>query len=511
VDNKERRSSTNVTSLMIEIANKECKLTHDGGVPYATVTIPVRRTVRIDGSQFKQWISHQLYTAHNIAPSDTTLTEGVRLIAASARFKGEEKPVHVRIAGVAKGLYIDLGDEQQTVVLVSRHRWTVVEEPNVLFRRPTGIEQIPRPTAGNVDMLRPFINCCDETFVLIVGWLIAAMRPSGPYPILLLTGEQGSAKSTTARILRSLIDPNAAALRSIPKNEQDLAIACSNSRVQAFDNLSDVKPWLSDALCRIATGGGFAARTHYTNDEETLFDFQRPIIITSIADVASRSDLLDRSIMVRLNQISENSRKTEAEINAAFDDAKPAILGGILDAVSSAFRHLDDTHLDILPRMADAAVWVQAAEHALPWDVGEFNDLYLQNRDQIDAMALESDLLAIAVMALIEKVHAFSGNATELAQVLTQHVSLGKEKYLPSNRNIKDKLTRLAPNLRRHAGIDVNTSGRSSTSRTIEISKVLDNDDDNDDVIPTLPPTNASVDDSNDNGDDLSKTMEWRI
>src|SRR5205807_197923 len=119
-----------------------------------------------------------------------------------------------------------------------------------------------------------------DAWTLLVGWLLGAFSPHGPYAMLALHGEQGSAKSTTARILRSLIDPNTSDLRSEPRNARELMIAATDGWVLAFDNLSDIQSWLSDALCRLSTGGGFATRQLHTDDEEVLFDAQRPLLIT---------------------------------------------------------------------------------------------------------------------------------------------------------------------------------------------------------------------------------------
>ena len=112
--------------------------------------------------------------------------------------------------------------------------------------------------------------------MLLAAWLVAAFRPHGPYPILVLHGEQGSAKSTTARVLRALLDPNTAPLRGEPRDLRDVMIAASNGWIISFDNLSRIPHWLSDALCRLATGGGFSTRELYTDSEEVLFDAQRP-------------------------------------------------------------------------------------------------------------------------------------------------------------------------------------------------------------------------------------------
>src|ERR1019366_2341618 len=119
-------------------------------------------------------------------------------------------------------------------------------------------------------------------WVLFVSWLVAAFRPKGPYPVLALFGEQGSAKSTTARVLRALVDPFHAPIRELPQTTRDLMISASRSHMLAFDNISHLDSRLSDALCRLATGGGMAIRTLYKDDEETIFDAQRPVLLNGI-------------------------------------------------------------------------------------------------------------------------------------------------------------------------------------------------------------------------------------
>src|SRR5690606_33360793 len=240
------------------------------------------------------------------------------------------------------------------------------DNPPVRFRRPRGLLPLPAPRRGtSIDKLRPFVNVAsDNDWRLLVAWLVMALRPTGPYPILVLQGEQGSAKSTTLRVLRSLVDPSLASLRTSPRSEQDLAIAASNGWVIGLDNLSGVPPWLSDALCRVATGGGFATRQLYTDDEEALFDYQRPVAINGIDDLATRHDLADRAIILTLPPISDEERRTEADFWREWEEVRPGVLGALLDGVAVAMGRVNEIHLLSKPRMADFAVWATAAEVA---------------------------------------------------------------------------------------------------------------------------------------------------
>ena len=127
------------------------------------------------------------------------------------------------------------------------------------------------PERGDsIDNLKPFLNLQDQNdFVLVAAWLTAALRPRGPYPVLAVSGEHGSAKSSLSRLLRSLIDPNVAPLRPIPKSLRDFFIMAKNGHVMALDNLSGIPNWASDALCQAATGGGFATRKLHTDGEKS--------------------------------------------------------------------------------------------------------------------------------------------------------------------------------------------------------------------------------------------------
>src|SRR5205809_2067555 len=168
----------------------------------------------------------------------------------------------------------------------------------------------------------------------------------GPYPLLAVSGEQGSAKTVFSKILRALIDPNAAPVRTAPREERDLFIAAGNGHLLAFDNLSDLPAWVSDALCRLASGGSFAVRQLYTDRDEVLFQAARPIILNGIEDIIARPDLADRAIFLTLPHLHEQRRRVEKEIWCDFESAHPHILGALLDAASHGLRALPEVRLD---------------------------------------------------------------------------------------------------------------------------------------------------------------------
>jgi hypothetical protein len=271
--------------------------------------------------------------------------------------------------------------------------------------------------SGSIEELLPFLNlaCCSD-FVLIVAWLLAALRPHGPYPLLAIAGEQGSAKTTLTRVLRSLVDPNVAPVRALSRDERELMITANNGHVLAFDNLSGISPWLSDSFCRLASGGSFAARRLYTNDEEVLFQAARPIILNGIEDVITRPDLADRTIFMTLPSVSDERRRPEYEFWQEFELARPGILGALLDGSSYGLRMLPYIHVSSLPRMADFAVWACACEGAF-WPRGTFIRAFRENRRLAIQDIIDGDPLAAYVRRMMADQGSWTGTASDLLRV----------------------------------------------------------------------------------------------
>ena len=298
----------------------------------------------------------------------------------------------------------------------------------------------------------------DDGWRLALAWLLAALRPRGPYPVLALHGEHGTTKSTATRVLRSLVDPNVAPLRSEPREPRDLIIAATNGWAIALDNVSALPVWLSDALCRLSTGGGFSTRELYTDAEETLFDAMRPVLINGIEEVATRGDLADRAVVVTLAPVAETDRMTEEEFGAAFEGARAGILGALLEVVSGGLRELPRTRLDRLPRMADFARWVTACEGTLGWEAGAFVRTYTDARRAATEATLEASAVATPVLAFVRAGGDWTGTAAELLAGLEAHVpeALRRDRmrWPHSARGLSGALRRLGPALRA-VGVDV--------------------------------------------------------
>jgi hypothetical protein len=479
----------------------EAELFHaPDGQAYATVTVDHHEeTWPLKSKRFTQYLQRRFLEQYGKAPSAQSLTDARTTIEARAIFDGREEDVFVRVAGHRSGnVYLDLCNERWEAVEISTSGWGVLPSRDipVKFVRKDNAAALPNPVAGgSINLLSPLLNVATvEDFRLVVSWLIGALNPDGPYPALVLQGEQGSAKSTTVRVLRSVVDPAVEPLRAPPRDERDLAIAASGNWTPALDNLSGIRGWLPDALCRLATGGGVATRELYSDDREVIFSAKRPMILNGIDSIAVAGDLRDRSIIVELPSIPPERRRTEREFYSDLEKRRPQVLGALLDAVSVALRNRDSVTLDVVPRMADFAVWVTAAEGALEWEPGSFLAAYSSNQADATELALEDDPLAEAIKAFLTEHGEWNGTSTELMAALGRSVSdtVRKSTSWPGAPNVlSNHLKRLAPTLRQ-VGIEYTQrrmpgGGRRRVKRLRWMSE---------ETVPTVPASTEHTSDS---------------
>jgi hypothetical protein len=461
---EEKPARKTQATTLIELASEAELFSTPEGDAYATVQVGAHlETWLLKLRGFQDWLRRRFYESESSAPSAQSLQEALDVLRGRAQFDGETREVYTRVAEHDGAIYLDLCDERWRVVRVTPDGWQVLENAPVKFRRAKGMLPLPEPArGGSAEALRRFVNVNAEDWPLLLGWLVATHRPGKPFPVLALHGEQGSAKSTTAKVLRSLIDPNKADLRSEPREERDLMIAAKNGWLIVLDNLSHLKPWLSDALCRLATGSGFAIRQNFTDDEEIIIEAKRPILLNGIEELATRSDLLERAIVLSLPTIPEAKRRTEAQFWREFEAARPLILGALLDAVNGALREHESVRLEKLPRMADFAQWATAAESALGLQPGAFMAAYTRNRASSNDLALEASPVAAAVLSFMTGEEEWQGTASELLKALNERAGddVQRQQGWPKAANaLSGALKRLAPNLRA-AGVNYSRPNR---------------------------------------------------
>lgn len=419
---------------------------------YATILVDEHyENWRLRSEGFRRWLRRLWQKQTGKGVGSSIVAEVVDTLDAQAVFDGAEHDVHIRVAHHQDAIYVDLCDRLWSTVEVTAQGWKVINQPPIKFVRSKGMLPLPVPAVGGrLDQLRPLINAQDESnWCLITAWLLAAFS-NGPFPVLVVTGEQGSSKSFLCRILRQLIDPSIVEATMAPREPRDVMFAAQNSHVVSVDNLSGIPPWLSDLLCGISTGAAHRERRYHTNNgEEELFRAKRPTMLNGI-DLAMRDDLLSRALLVSLAPIADDQRRDEKDLLLELQALAPSILGGLFDVLSSIILNLPTTTVKSKPRMADLALWVTAAETALGWDKGKFMAIYSDNREEAADLAIESDLFATTLRDLMR---ASPDPQIDLhwSVLLKMLEPLDKPRGWPTNaKALATRLKRLAPALRQY-------------------------------------------------------------
>ena len=427
------------------------------------------------GSGFRRWLVYTFKHEYGFVPNSDALSQVMAGVQATAEYEGRRAKVYTRIAEKDGCVYLDLANEKWQCVKISSCGWEVIDHPPVYFRRPNGMLPLPIPQrGGSLKDLRRLIHAKDDNdYVLILSWLLGTLHPTGPYPVLNLNGVRGSTKTRTERVLRNLVDPNEAPTRNAPKDEREAAIAAHNNMVVALDNLSSIPLWLSDVLCRIATGSGFGTRTLYTDDDETVFSSKRPIILNGIEDgIISQGDLLSRTMLVTLEP--PDRYRSEEDMDELFRELHPKLLGALLTAASIALRDRKKVQMESTPRMVDFARWVIAAEPALGWKAGTFLTTYTENQDNASSIVTESSPVAKAIIQFLanEPKQQWTGLISKLHTELEKYEVYTKAKTAPKTANkLSGQLKRIAPALQAQ-GIVIHPLPRTKEGSGVALSNI---------------------------------------
>lgn len=447
-------------------------------IAYASVQgAQARETWRVDGQGFRDWLTALYYRETGSGLSDQSLATAANTLRAVALHDGEERPVGLRVASCPEGTLIDLGDAAWRAVLVTAAGWRILDADHLPVRlyRTAGLQALPEPVQpGDIDRLWQHVNVPEDTRPLLLAWLLDALRPGTPFPVLELCGPQGAAKSSTQRRLRALVDPHAVPLRGRPKVAEDIFVAAGAGWLVSYENVSGLHPDMQDALCVLATGGGFASRRLYTNAEESVIAAHRPVVLNGISANATRPDLIDRLIHVALPEIT--ARRTEADIEAAFAADAGAIFGGLLDLYADALAMLPAVEIEPteLPRLADFALLGEAMHRSRGAQAGAFLKLFGDHRAENMTRALDVSPLAQAAIGLIEAGQEIIAETAKraferLQDFRPQHSDMP---FPQSPKSLMDGLRRYAPALRL-LGIAVTEHGRTMHGYTLSVRRAM--------------------------------------
>jgi hypothetical protein len=474
VDKNDTRNGKkkSVAQLLIELALKSGTLWHDStGAGWIDFTVDGnQQTARIRSKRFRDFLSRVLWEREERSINSEAWSEAVGTLEGIARFKGPEREAFLRVGKHGDCIYIDLGTEDWRIIRVSPNGWEIIPyaECPIPFYRADCQLPLPIPTRdGSLDDLWQLLNVREADRPLVLGWLLSTLTPEGSKPILTFSGEKGSGKSSAATLLKRLTDPTKVSKASGVGDARTVASAAVGRWVLCFDNLTHLSPEQQDLLCCVSTGAGYSHRTLYTDLDETFLEFRRPQILTGIDLVPTRSDLLDRCLIVRLERISEESRLTEEELEVLTADLLPGIYGALLDLLVVALRNLPETQPIRLPRMADFARLGLAAK------IPNFMETYASNIEVGSQAAVEANPLAAGILALLDTCNGYwHGTTTELIQKPQELDPTSKDFQKLSARSVGKKLASSLKGDLTAVGVAVDQEKGNRGQRSLTLRKV---------------------------------------
>lgn len=392
-------------------------------VPYAVPRVGPRLVRQLRGgvgsmraavaAQFEQEIGHP--------PSNNALAEMLTVLEGRA---GSKPAVNLPIRTAWDGgqLVLDLGDQEGRAVVIRPGGWEVVDRSPVLFRRTDLTRELPLPRRGGRlrSTLFPLLNLPAADKSLMVSAVLSWLWPDIDHPVIYLRGEEGTAKSSMARLLRSLVDPSSVDLRRQPGKDEDWEVAVAGQAVVVLDNLSKLPDWLSDAICTAVTGVGDVRRRLYQDQELSVISVRRSFILTSIESLIARGDLVDRSILFEPEPIP--AFRTRADLARTWEAARPLALGALLDLAARVLEFLPAVQSSgdfARERMSDYAQIAAAMDMATG---SRTVDRYRQKVSDGIRASVETDAFAVHVMALADQ--SWSGSPAELFD--TYKVRIGR-------------------------------------------------------------------------------------
>jgi len=433
----------------------------------------IMQTARIRSKRFRSFLNRALWDRYRRTINSDAWSQAADTLEAMAQGKDiPEREAFLRVARHEDSVYIDLGTKDWRIVRVSPDGWEIIPYAKcpVRFYRADCQLSLPLPKrGGSLDDLWQLLNFKEADRPLVLGWILGCLTPDGPKPILALSGEKGSGKSSAATLLKQLTDPTKVSKGGEVGDHRDVAAAATGRWVLAFDNLTHLSTAQQNLLCRIVTGEGFSHRALYTDLEEVFFEYHRPQILTGVDLVPTRSDLLDRCLIVRLERIPDERRLSEAKLKEKTDELLPGIYGALLDLLATALRNLPTVNLDRRPRMADFAELCVAA------GIPNFMEVYSANINMGSQAAVEANPIAEGILSLLDAHNGYwHGSSTELIRRLQELDPTNRDFQKLSARSIGRKLASSLKGDLKAVGVDVDQGKGSYGQRYLILSRISD-------------------------------------
>lgn len=427
---KRKKSETEeenaIDTLLKDIEEEQHTFYYDRAeTPYVCVTKDgITQYMEVYGNDYKKYIRYMYYDRYQKAVPKDALQRVLDTLAVKAQKEGEEITPAYRCAYQEGKIYYNLADLEQTVICIDENGYRVIAESPVPFIKKQNMSEQLLPQESDISLRRlgtrywKFATAEDR----IMHWVLLISRfiAEGSQPLIYYFGDRGSAKSTSMKLDKMIVDPSEIDIKALPKNVTDVIASVTNQYMVCFDNVSHISDELSNIFCIVATHGYYSKRKLYSNNEECAVKLNARVSFSGITNLTTKPDLIDRMVCLKLNRIDSGKRRTETEIMGNFKKDLPFILDGIFMTLSKAIPIYENLDLEYLPRMADFAKWGYAIAEALGYGGDRFMKIYEKNQSELLENMASEDAVITVLIELMKKHHYFRGKVTELLSSLTE-------------------------------------------------------------------------------------------
>jgi len=378
--------------------------------------------VYVNSKEFENFLRLCYYRETGKAPSKEAMSQALGMFESFAYDSEVRHDLKLRVKEVNGNFYYSLNNDNKEIIKVSDRLAKIIQtkKPYFTSNRNTAAQVKPDLDNGDIKLLLKYLNLkhAYQTVLLLV-YIVTCMIASIPHAILIICGEKGAAKSTTSRMIKSIVDPSNSDILSMPSTLENLELILTSNYMPVFDNIDSINQAVSDIFCIASTGGSVIKRKLYTNSDMHIATFKQCLILNGISVVATKADILDRSLLIELERIKEQDLQDEKTLWKNFEKDKPAILGGIFNLLQKALNLYETVKLEKSFRMADFTKWGCAVSEAIGYGQEAFLNALEKNRLKLNDEALNENVIATVLIAFMNKKTSWAGSVTELFNELT--------------------------------------------------------------------------------------------
>ena len=438
VDSKDKENEPKIKTALDTINKNVHKLFIDEfKTPCAVIPLDGHLEVySINAKYFKNWCRMKIFEDDEKTIDTQSLNDICSLLSSYAQFKNKEQiNLNLRIASRIKDKQVewiyDLTNDNWEFVKIISGDWHVIKN-EIIFRRFNNQQPQAYPLKEyEPDVFDKFMRLVnikennEDIKLLLKCYIICLFIPDIQKPVLMLHGSQGSAKSSLQEMIKMLVDPGVVKTFSFPRGIDELIQQLAHNQVVFYDNISIIRDYISDQLCRAVSGSGSSKRQLYTDDDDIIHTFKRCVGFNGINLGATKPDLLDRGLIIELERIDDNKQLKPEGLWKQFEELRPQLLGYIFDILAKVLEWKNNVNgpqlnLTKLPRMAEFAEYGEIISRCMGNPSNLFIDAYYKNIKLQSQEVLDSSVLASPIQQLLvnRNDEEWIGRPTELLSEL---------------------------------------------------------------------------------------------